>query len=80
MGKKKCTFTSNIESNSTFSILFNDIITSSKTNEFQYLWNQEFGKNSLNNDIIMSLDTTNFNTYSASVPLAEYRKPKTRFS
>ena len=24
----------------------------------------------------MSLDTTNFNTYSASIPLAEYGKPK----
>ena len=74
--RRNALFTSNIESNSTFSRLFNDIITSSKTNEFLYLWNQEFSKNSLNNDIIMSLDTTNFNTYSASVQLAEYGKPK----
>lgn len=74
--RRNALFTSYIESNSTFSRLFNDIITSSKTNEFLYLWNQEFRKNSLNNDIIMSLDTTNFNTYSASVPLAEYGKPK----
>ena len=74
--RRNALFTSHIESNSTFSRLFNDIITSSKTNEFLYLWNQEFSKNSLNNDIIMSLDTTNFNTYSASVPLAEYGKPK----
>ena len=74
--RRNALFTSNIDSNSTFSRLFNDIITSSKTNEFLYLWNQEFSKNSLNNDIIMSLDTTNFNTYSASVLLAEYGKPK----
>lgn len=74
--RRNALFTPNIDSNSTFSRLFNDIITSSKTNEFLYLWNQEFSRNSLNNDIIMSLDTTNFNTYSASVPLAEYGKPK----
>lgn len=74
--RRNALFTVNIDSNSTFSRLFNDIITSSKTNEFLYFWNQEFSKNSLNKDIIMSLDTTNFNTYSASVPLAEYGKPK----
>lgn len=74
--RKNALFTENIDSNSTFSRLFNEIITSNKTNEFLYLWNQEFSKNSFNNDIIMSLDTTNFNTYSSSIPLAEYGKPK----
>lgn len=74
--RKNALFTENIDSNSTFSRLFNEIITSNKTNEFLYLWNQEYSKNSFNNDIIMSLDTTNFNTYSASIPLAEYGKPK----
>ncbi len=78
--RRNALFTSNIDSNSTFSRLFNDVITSNETNKFLYLWNQEFSKNSLNNDIIMSLETTNFNTYSASVPLAEYGKPKTIFS
>ena len=74
--RKNALFTENIDSNSTFSRLFNEIITSNKTNEFLYLWNREFSKNSFNNDIIMSLDTTNFNTYSASILLAEYGKPK----
>ncbi len=55
--RRNALFTPNIDSNSTFSRLFNDIITSSKTNEFLYLWNQEFSKNSINSDIIMSLDT-----------------------
>ncbi|UWD34689.1 hypothetical protein NX779_02780 [Mycoplasma cottewii] len=74
--RRNAIFGNKIDSQSTISRLFNNVLTEDLIMEFTYIWNVEFQKNSLSRDIILSLDSTNFNTYSENIKLAEYGKAK----
>lgn len=74
--RRNAIFGNKIDSQSTISRLYNNVLNEDSVMEFTYMWNVEFQKNSFSRDIILSLDSTNFNTYSENINLAEYGKAK----
>ena len=74
--RRNLIFSPNIDSQATISRLFNEVITCDKTNEFLLKWNKIFRLLDYDKDLIVSLDTTNFNVNSNTISLAEYGKPK----